>query len=165
MTRTMDRAGLARLHGTPIADHRQRVMQIRRGGVMCMADYSDDQPSFYRAKTCLTRKTRKCAECGRAIAIGERYQNTFMVYAGKGDTFVTCEHCVIGMEWLKENCGGFLHTGVWEDLEEHIQKYRRLAFPLSRLKVARRRHWKRFDGAGLMSIPPIPPTLEMVGLT
>jgi RNase P subunit RPR2 len=131
---------------------------------MCMADYADDQCSIYRAKIQRTRKPRKCDECSRPIAVGERYENAFMVYEGHADTFVTCEHCLVGSRWLVENCGGFLHCGVWEDLEEHISEYPRLAFPLSRLKVARRRMWRRFDGTGLMAVPPVPPTLEAVGL-
>ncbi len=131
---------------------------------MCMADYGGDRPSIYRAKTARTRKDRRCEECGRAIAVGERYQNAFMVHDGYGSTWVTCEHCIVAMDWLVENCGGFLHGGVWEDLEEHITEYPTIAFPLSRLSVARRRKWMRFDGAGLMVVPQAPPTLVEVGL-
>ena len=131
---------------------------------MCMADYADDMPTIYRRKDHHTRKDRKCDECGRIIAKGELYQNAFMVYDGEGSTYITCEHCTVGQAWLSENCGGFLHGAVWEDLEEHISEYPTLAFALSRLKVARRRQWKRFDKRGLMTVPPIPETLEAIGL-
>lgn len=131
---------------------------------MCMADYNDDRPTIYRTRNCRTRKPRKCDECGRAVSVGEIYGNSFMVYEGHGSTFVTCAHCIIGQQWLADNCGGFLHGAVWEDLEEHIGEYPTIAFPLSRLKIARQRQWQRFDQTGLMSVPAIPPTLESRGL-
>jgi hypothetical protein len=131
---------------------------------MCMADYADDRPTVYSAKTFRTRKDRRCDECGRLIKQGERYENAFMVYEGHGSTFVTCEHCKVGAQWLLENCGGYLHNAVWADLEEHIAEYPTLAFELSRLRVGRKRLWQRFDGAGLMAIPPVPRTLEEAGL-
>ena len=131
---------------------------------MCMADYAYDRAEVYRASICRTRKDRVCDECGRAIKAGEDRQYAFMVYEGRGCTFHTCRHCVVAMDWLAENCGGFLHGGVWKDLEEHIDEYPTLAFPLSRLKVARLRGWMRFDGTGLMAVPAVPPSLEAVGL-
>jgi hypothetical protein len=67
---------------------------------MCMAHYGDDRPTVYRAQTRRTRKPRKCEECGRPIAVGERDQNAFSVYEGHADTFSTCEHCLVGMQWL-----------------------------------------------------------------
>lgn len=131
---------------------------------MCMADYNDDPATVYSSKECRSRKDRKCDECSRKIAIGERYQNTFMVYDGRGSTWITCEHCVVGMRWLADNCGGFLHGAVWEDVHEHVREYPTLAPYLMRLVVGHQRQWKRFDRAGLMRIPSVPPTLESVGL-
>jgi|HubBroStandDraft_1064217.scaffolds.fasta_scaffold02120_24 hypothetical protein len=130
---------------------------------MCMVDYGD-RPEFYRTAMRRSRRPRRCEECSRSIAVGEEYQNAFMVYNGFGSTFFTCCHCIIGMRWLANNCGGFVHGVVWEDLEEHITEYRHLAFPLSKLKIGRQRLWRRFDGNGLMTIPAVPPSLEEVGL-
>lgn len=130
---------------------------------MCMADYSE-RPDVYHAALRRARKVRKCEECRRDITIGEKYESASMVYDGYWSRFSTCQHCTVAMAWLIQNCGGFMHGAVWDDLEEHILEYRRLAFPLSRLSVARRRQWQRFAKDGLMAIPPIPPTLASVGL-
>ena len=132
---------------------------------MCMADYADERPSVYRSHMQRTRKDRRCEECGRMIAAGELYQYVFLAYAAEGaSTFATCEHCVCGISWLSKNCGGWVHGGVWEDLEEHITEYPTLARHLQRLKVGRLRQWERFDRTGLMAVPPVPPSLEDVGL-
>ena len=131
---------------------------------MCMWDGDGDSPSIYRASTRRSRKERKCEECRRTIAVGERYHYAFMVYETYPSGFYTCEHCSVAMDWLIENCGGFAHGGVWEDLEEHISEYRTQAplvtYELAKLKVAWRRQWRRFDGLGLMRVPPVPPVIE-----
>ena len=128
---------------------------------MCMVDYGD-APKIYRARMQCTRKERRCEECGRTIAVGERYQSAFMVYDGDPSTFATCQHCAVAMKWLAENCGGYMHGAVWEDFEEHISEYPPLGFSLSRLSVARRRDWMRFDGSGLMPIPAVPPSIASI---
>lgn len=131
---------------------------------MCMYD-DGGPPAVYRSRIQRTRKERRCYECGRKITIGESYQNAILVYEGHRCTFATCEHCQVAMAWLSENCGGYVHGGVWKDLEEHIGQFPTLAYPLSRLKVGRQRMWERFDRTGLMAIAAVPPSLEERGLT
>jgi hypothetical protein len=66
-----------------------------------------------------------------------------------------CQHCQIGADWLREECGGFCQDGVKEEIFEHAQDYRSLS--LYRLSVGADRKWQRFDGAGLMPVPKLPP--------
>jgi len=56
------------------------------------------------------------------------------------------------------NCGGFLHAGVSEDINEHIHEYWRIpdmAFGLSRLKFGMQRQWRGFKSP-LLPIPHLP---------
>lgn len=130
---------------------------------MCMID-DGERCTIYRTKMQRSRKSRQCDECGRAIAVGDTYKYAFGAFEGRGTTYEMCEHCSVAAQWLQDNCGGFLHFAVWEDYEEHIREYPRLAFSLSRLSVARRRKWERFDRSGLMAVPPVPPSFAEVGL-
>jgi len=132
---------------------------------MCMWDGYEDSPSVYRSKIQRTRKERKCGECNRKIAIGEPYQNVFMVYDGAPRTFVMCQHCLVAATWLVENCGGYLLEGVWEDVHSHVSElhrpqYRAVYRGLRRLEVGRERQWQRFDQTGLMALPKLPPVVD-----
>lgn len=133
---------------------------------MCMWDGVDDFPQVYRAKVQRTRKERHCCECRRKIALGERYNNVFMVYNGSAGTWTMCEHCMVAAAWLDENCGGYLLEGIWEDIHNHIREYygppqyRPVVHGLRRLEVGRERKWRRFDDAGLMAVPRVPPVVE-----
>ena len=136
---------------------------------MCMWDGGEDGPSVYRCKVQHTRKKRRCGECSRHIAIGETYQNVFMVYDGSPGTWIMCAHCMVAAQWLVANCGGYLLHGVWEDIHEHIveyrgaEQYRPVEHGLRRLEIGRKRRWARFDGAGLMAVQWMPPVVEEVG--
>jgi hypothetical protein len=121
-----------------------------------MIDYADDAPDIYRSRVQRARNSYKCEECSRDIKPGEHYHYAFMVYEKRGDHFRSCEHCAVAIDWLMTNCGGFAHGGVWEDYEEHIIEYPDIAASLMRLVVGRRRRWRRFDGTGLMRVPPMP---------
>ena len=125
---------------------------------MCMMSYDEDyDPTLYRSQTRATRRRRECGECGRSIAVGERYQNSFGVWARGSATHTTCEHCWVAVEWLAENCRSYSHGNIWSDFDGHITY---MPFSLSRLSVGARRKWRRFDGAGLMAVPGLPPALE-----
>lgn len=131
---------------------------------MCMVDWDHDAPTVSSTHMRVSRKVRRCSECDRSIAVGESYQNCFMVYDSSPDTFTTCAHCVVAMRWLARNCGGYLFEGVWDDIREHISEYPTLRFSLSRLVVGMRSSWMRFDKTGLMAVPKVPQTLEEAGL-
>lgn len=132
---------------------------------MCMYDGMEyDPPTVSTTTTLRARKEHKCIECRRTIRPGEQYQRVFQVYDGHVGTYKTCTHCLIGQQWLVENCGGYVFEGVWDDYAEHVREYPMLAPHLVRLLVSSRRKWERFDRRGLMAIPHVPPSLESVGL-
>lgn len=105
------------------------------------------------------RKEYRCGECSRAIRTGETYRYVFGKLEGDRVTYRTCQHCLIGREWLTINCGGWLYEGVMEEIEEHAAEYPKIALPLLRIAVGARRKWQRFDGAGLMPFPKLPPAI------
>lgn len=108
---------------------------------MCMID--DCEPcSVYRAKVCKARKEHKCSECGRTINKGEEYHYAFMVQEGYGDSFHTCQHCYVAAKWLIDNCGGFVHQAVLEEIEEHAREYPYLTAELSTLSDGMRGKWR-----------------------
>lgn len=120
---------------------------------MCAIDYCDEPFSVYWTKENVTaRKEHKCDECHRVIAIGEKYLYSFGVYDHQGYNYHICAHCTIAAKWLTDNCGGFLHEGVLEDIEQHIEEYPGMV-GLIRFKIGMKRSWKRFSGPGLMPIP------------
>lgn len=121
---------------------------------MCSID--GDRPDVYRETTHTARKPHKCIECSRVIAPGERYSSAFMLYEGHPSTFKTCAHCMVGQAWLSENCGGIMHHGLIEEMEEHAQTYPDHKFGFLRIKAGMQRKWSRFDGSGLMRLPPLP---------
>ena len=131
---------------------------------MCMWDNGDESYKVYLSEMRTARKPHSCVECQRVINAGEKHSFAKGLYDGVWDCHRTCAHCSVAQKWLIANCGGFLLEGVWEDLEEHIREYPQLRFSLGRLSIARRRRWMRFDDTGLMSLPPVPPTLEEVGI-
>jgi hypothetical protein len=127
---------------------------------MCMIDDSDPC-RVYSTRFVVARKTHVCTECGRNIAIGERYKYAFGV-----DDFPfsahTCHHCTVAQDWLVQNCGGFLHSGVSEDIAEHVIEYPDLAFGLTRLRRGMERRWRSFKGTGLLPLPRMPDSISSV---
>ena len=122
---------------------------------MCAIDGCDDNFTVYELRDIRkARKEHQCDECTRTIAIGEPYLYAFGVFDGDGNSYHMCAHCRVAANWLRENCGGFLHCGVTEDIEEHIREYPDLRRGLLRFQIGFRRKWKRFSGDGLMRIPP-----------
>lgn len=86
---------------------------------MCMVDYGDG-PDAYTKKTRKARKSHKCSECGRTIHAGEQYEYVSGIWDGHVDTFKTCNGCLWAAEWLQEQCDGYCHGGLQEDLQEHV---------------------------------------------
>lgn len=121
---------------------------------MCSID--GDAPDVYRTANYVARIQHRCSECSRVIYPGERYSSAFMIYEGTPETFRTCTHCQVGQAWLAENCGGFMHHGLIEEMEEHAETYPDHRFGFLRIKAGMTRKWQRFDGAGLMRHPPLP---------
>lgn len=121
---------------------------------MCSID--GDQPHAYSDHDRRARKDHKCDECSRTIERGETYRRAFSVYDGSVYTYKTCAHCQVGQAWLLENCDGFMHHGLIEEMEEHAQTYPDHRFGFLRIKAGMLRKWRRFDGAGLMRHPPLP---------
>ena len=130
---------------------------------MCMIDYGEGA-DVYVARVRKARKPHKCDECGRIVNAGEQYLYASMLYERHWSSFATCEHCQSASQWLSDNCGGYLHGGVLEDIQEHRHEYPQLRFSLLRLEIGMCRQWKRFDGAGLMAVQAVPQTLAERGL-
>lgn len=86
----------------------------------CYCDYDGEPPAVYRAKLMTARKQRKCNECGVQILPGERYENVFGVWEGKGETFGTCHRCLALREWVQAHvpCVCWAHGNAQEDLME-----------------------------------------------
>lgn len=123
---------------------------------MCMADLGDDRPDIYQSEIRTARKEWQCDECGRKIKPGEPYHKASMLYERHWSDWRICRHCRVAAAWLIENCGGFLHAGVLEDLYEHASEYPSIAAGILRIKVGAQRAWRRFDKAGLMPVPRMP---------
>lgn len=127
---------------------------------MCSIDF-DELPTVHSTTERKARKPHKCSECCRVIAIGERYRNFFCVFEGRASTSKTCEHCCVGQDWLIENCDGYLVEGLMDEVQEHADEYPDIRFGMLRLRVGIRRKWARFDGMGLMPLPPMPRSVDM----
>lgn len=122
---------------------------------MCRAEGADPA-EVYRSAYQRARKPHACNECGRSIEPGESYQYIFMVYDSVGCTFRVCEHCCVGVNWLIENCGGWVCEQVREELDEHAEEYPDLAGPLQQFAADMLRGWK-LPGGRLMPLPEQPP--------
>ncbi len=127
---------------------------------MCRVGF--DGPDFAKETYQRAAKVHPCAECGRAIAPGERYSKTFLVYDGHTSTYRCCLHCRVGQEWLEQQCDGFIFTQVFEDLQEHwTEGYKSLR--MGRLLVGHKKQWRRGDGT-LLPVPALPPVSSDGGI-
>lgn len=129
---------------------------------MCRVDFGADPPQVYSVTEYTARKEHKCNECGRFIKPGEKYQRAFGVYDGCSSTYRTCAHCLVAQAWLIENCDGFVHFEVYEEVVEHAMEYKQIRFGMLRLKIGMNRRWERFDKTGLMKLQPMPRNIEDV---
>lgn len=127
---------------------------------MCMIDGLDGYDRVNTSHVRKARKQHKCQECYRVIEVGETYQITSGIDS-EGDPFAykICGHCKVAATWLSDNCGGWVRSGLHEDIYEHVEEYRRT--DLARLYVAMKRKWKRFRSEGLIPIPKLPRPLKL----
>lgn len=123
-------------------------------GAMCMIDEGERFAVYVRMPR-RARKSHKCDECGRAISPGETYEVFRGLYDGQWEAGATCAHCRVAQEWLSRECGGFLHHGVADDIEDHFREG--YGFGVGRLAVGMRWGWtsKRGELAPLPRIPKL----------
>lgn len=119
---------------------------------MCSTDY--DPADIYNETDPKARKSHICSECGRTINKGEKYRNHFGIWEGRAETFKTCSHCLVAQNWLREECGGFLHGGLEDEIYEHADDYRKMF--IYRWKVGIQRKWKKFKSDDLMKVKNAP---------
>jgi hypothetical protein len=48
---------------------------------------------------------------------------------------------MVPQEWLREECNGFMHGGLEEEIHEHAEQYRKMF--LYRWLIGIRRQWKK----------------------
>lgn len=58
-----------------------------------MCFISDDYPTLYETTTRTARTPKKCCECGKEIAPGDRYVDVRGVWDGEFTVFPTCRRC------------------------------------------------------------------------
>ncbi len=118
---------------------------------MCSLDF--DHCTWFGSEIRRTRKERQCDECGRKIAPGEKYKRSTWKDARDFEVGEACEHCTSAMTWVMAHCGYEMSGGLHDELLEHVEaKYSEDG--IGRLVVGMRRKWQRFDGRGLMPVPP-----------
>lgn len=127
---------------------------------MCSVDGSETYYPYSRTYR-TARRPHLCEECGRSIQAGERYSYAAGLYDHQWNTHKSCAHCAVGQEWLGQECGGFIHGGVWEDIEAHNDEYPALRIPLRRVALSARRRWRWFNGQ-TMRVPTLPPGIKSV---
>jgi hypothetical protein len=108
----------------------------------CVCDY--DPPAFYCKTEYTARKEHRCAECGKAIAPGQRYEKVVAKWDGSLGFFKTCSRCVALREHLAAHvrCFCWSHGNLLSDIREevaHLPPEARgsgLLFELGRMAVA-----------------------------
>jgi hypothetical protein len=136
---------------------------------MCAIDGADGSYAVYNRRIVKARKAHKCDECHRDILPGQFYEKVSGLNSEDGghwDVWHTCDHCRVACDWLTENCGGFLHAAVLEDIEEHVDEYHehsRMARGLQRLVVGMKRGWSVKHGPAkgkVMALPRLPMSIK-----
>ena len=123
---------------------------------MCMIDNGDGQVTMLSQADPVARKAHKCKECGREIALGERYHVDRFIWEGKLETHKVCAHCMVAREWLSDECGGWLFGAVEEDIREHAHSG---DYPMGVHRLAVGMAWKwRTPTGKLLPIPKVPQT-------
>lgn len=126
---------------------------------MCRIDDCDSS-TVSRQKMVKARKAHRCGECSRIIDPGEVYQYVFMVLEDEPMVWHTCSHCLVASRWLIENCGGWVHEQVLEEIEEHAEEYPARADDLRPIIEGIRAKWAMPD-CTLMPLPLLPAPIEI----
>ena len=113
------------------------------------ACYCDgDSPEFFSETVNTARKAHRCSECGRAIEVGEQYENVAGKWDGDFSTFKTCLRCRAVRLYVIEHvpCFCWTYTDLLNDARETVADYSRelpgMWFGFGRLLVAATRHRK-----------------------
>lgn len=82
-------------------------------------------PSVFSKTERRAKKAHKCGECGRAIGLGEKYENVFGVWDGDASTFKTCQRCVAVREFVVAHvpCCCWLYGNMLEDVINTARDY------------------------------------------
>lgn len=104
---------------------------------MCSLDY--EIASVYCENYRKSRKQHVCSECGRTIEKSEKYKHVFGVWENKVSVFKTCLYCLEPQDWLRKECGGFLHGNLEDEILEHASEYRKMF--LYRWLIGIRKKW------------------------
>lgn len=105
---------------------------------MCMIDACGEWCEVYVRENRTARKEWRCDECSATIPPGATYAYAKGLYEGRWDEYHTCSACDEGpCAWLTATCGGWLHHGVQEDLEEHWTELAGVQPPVERLTLGR----------------------------
>lgn len=117
--------------------------------------YCDSEPAtvYSERRINRARKTHKCEECRRQIAVGEPYTSTFGVWDGWAQTFCTCQHCQKLRDFITIStpCYCWSHGDGFDDLRDHLEYVKARApdemagvmFTAGRLAVAIRQARRR----------------------
>ena len=121
---------------------------------MCLIDDSDGTANVLREQRRTARQPHRCSECCRTIAPGEKYLAEAIIFDGGFCSYKTCEHCQVVRDWLTAECGGFIWSGVREDIEDHARSGH-YGFGVHRLAAGVLAKWKRKDGRA-WPLPALP---------
>ena len=78
-----------------------------------------EAPELYSPRRVIARKQHECAECGRTIQNGEKYEYLFAIWDKKPSVYKTCIDCLSIRNVMF--CDGFMHRSMMNDLQEHIE--------------------------------------------
>jgi hypothetical protein len=128
---------------------------------MCMIDDCDERSTVLGESHPVARKKHKCGECRRVIEPGERYLAESLLFEGEVSTHKTCAHCEVARDWLARECGGWIYSGVAEDIREHVTSgYYGMA--VARMAVGMSWKWRGKNGE-LFPVPSLPKTTHEEG--
>ena len=80
---------------------------------------ADSNPGFVHERMRKARKTHKCSECHRVIAINEIYVYVTGVWDGEFSSFKTCVDCA---SLRNEFFSSYIFEHVWEDFKEYVSE-------------------------------------------
>jgi len=91
----------------------------------CYCDY--DLPEFFSETVRTAKKPHRCCECGRAIAVGEKYENVTGKWEGDFSTYKTCVRCRAVRLYVIEHvpCFCWYYGTMLQDARETVSEYAR----------------------------------------